>query len=209
MTSPGFEQEAARSNDLPFLIDELAAGEKEGRSPSLASASVAYVLAGGTGKLYHSAFAEKHGGGRDVWRTIAQASNERSLAQEAERARRQRREGEAVRFMDLPAVSGQNETVVDRYPKDLSPAERRRFARDLLGQLNQACTRHAGHAFPAFVEWLIPQRDELPARVEKLVRSFFEKVDATSDSLLGARMARAFAVVYAGGVLGVKAGVLP
>jgi hypothetical protein len=49
----------------------------------------------------------------------------------------------------------------------------------------------------------------LPARVEKLMKVFLTTVDAASDSPLGERMARAFAVIYAGGILGVQAGVLP
>jgi hypothetical protein len=209
MTRAALEQEAAKCNHLPLLIDELTASETEGGASSLAAGPIAYVLAGGAGRRRHSSYADKTGGGALKWLTVAQVTNEHPLAREAEDARRRRRDGELVRFIDLPAASGSNETVVDRFPEGLGPERRKAFARRLVAGLNPACERHAGHALPAFILWLIPRHEELPARVKGLMRSFLDEVGAASDSVLGARLARVFAVIYAAGVLGVEAGILP
>jgi putative DNA primase/helicase len=200
MTPAAFQEAAAQHNDLPLLIDELAAAGT--MAPTGASAGPnAYVMAGGAGKRRHSSWVSSRADGLQLWRTIVQTTDEQPLPNQ--------RQGAAVRLINLSALANGRETIVDCFPKGLAAIERRAFARNLLTKLNQAAFRHAGHALPAFVQHLIPQRDTLPATVEDLVEAFSGSVGAATDSMLGARLARAFGLVYAAGILAVRAGIFP
>ena len=75
--------------------------------------------------------------------------------------------------------------------------------------LNEACRNHAGHALPLFIEWLAARRETLSHEVEELTNEFMSHVRSEDDSLAAESIARAMAVVYAGGALGIKARIFP
>jgi putative DNA primase/helicase len=200
MTPAAFQEAAAQHNDLPLLIDELAAaGSAVSTGPS--AGPNPYVIAGGAGKRRHSSWASSKADGSTIWRTIVLTTDEQPLQDQ--------RQGAAVRLINLPVLAAGQETIVDCFPKGLTSHQQRTFARTLLKDLNQAVLRHGGHALPVFVEHLIPQRNNLPATVEVLMETFSGLVGAATDSMLGARLARAFGAVYAAGILAVRAGIFP
>lgn len=97
-TANAFEATAAKHNDLPLIVDELA------QAPIKDASDIVYLLANGKGK----ARATKSGGSRSiaVWSTLFFMTAEKSIADYLRLAKQELPAGVSVRCIDIPADTG-------------------------------------------------------------------------------------------------------
>jgi hypothetical protein len=142
------------------------------------------------------------------WDTLFATSGEYALDEVMAQAGRRRSAGETSRFVDMPGTRNGSLGLIDYLPPTFK-GSREKWAADRIDELKKACERHHGHAFPAFVEGVITNRDSIQARIEELMVQF--RRTAKIDQVAGADKRRAdlFALIYAAGRLAVEWRIVP
>ena len=210
-TQSGFEELAPKYKDRLMPIDEVRASGGKNRASPVTSEAFSYIMSGEVETRRHSSFSKEHGGGGS-WRLIVLSTNEKSLDQESLEVRKAaRRDGERVRFIDLPMAGKSWATIFDRPPPSVTKDRRNAYGREMLERINRACDKDAGHVIPVFADWLLERVGDrtLRPRVHHYTQEFRTALSRPDDSNLVAELATTFAVIYAGGALGIEAGLLP
>ena len=79
----------------------------------------------------------------------------------------------------------------------------------MFSRIAQACQVNFGTAFDRFIECLIRSRGDLKETVAERMEEFLRQVRADLDDDLTSDVAKKFALIYAGGSLAIKFGILP
>ncbi len=192
-TDNGLEAMAEQHNDALLILDEIAQHDPR------TIGETAYMLANGAGK----ARAVRTGDARKVkrWRLLVLSSGEISLSEHMAAAGKKARAGQEVRMAEIPADAGGGYGAFEElhgYPDGGA------FAR----ALSDSAAEHYGTAFPAFVEALIRERQELATTIKRLREKFVDGVlSGLSPSGQVRRVAARFALVAVGGELATVYGV--
>jgi uncharacterized protein (DUF927 family) len=195
VTDNALEGIAAAHCDALLCLDEM------GQADASVVAKVAYMLANGQGK------GRAKGDGQvrksPTWRTLFLSTGEVTLSDKiAEDGRRQAKDGQGVRVVDIPADAGAGlglfENLHGCESADL-------FAR----QLKNASASYYGTPLRAFLQKFVADRDNLTKHAREIMDDF----EATNCPKEGdgqvSRVCGRFALVAAAGELGTLLGVLP
>ena len=187
-TGNGLEGVAAAHNDTCLILDEI--GEADPREVG----AIVYALGNGIGKSR----ANRSGAARPVkrWRVVLLSSGERTLAAHMAEGGRATKAGQELRLLDLPAARVHG--CFDHL--HLHP-DGRAFA----DHLKTACSRHYGHAGPAFIERLTRHDVDLAAMLAETL----ERPGLKAENGQEARAATAFGLAGLAGEIATRCGVLP
>jgi hypothetical protein len=209
ITDAGLEERLADFNDTLFPIDEL--GSLKERNPKNKYSRVhklAFDIAHGRPTERHSSYERAQERQQQGWRTIALTSSEKSIADVARSAKQERDRGEARRLIDVPALFDGLDHIFDRLPGDFDNSSFQEWKRETFKKILDACEQHHGKVFRKYVRALIDEQD-LKAYVEKRISFFVSKVRDDTDGDIARDVAEKFALIYAGGMLGIRHELLP
>jgi hypothetical protein len=202
-TVAGLEGVIPEHADLPMVIEEMnlfAAGAVSKPRAAQFDALV-WSLADGSVKARH----KDHGQSR--YRFVYLTSTNEPLAVVLEGQRKEVSSAAADRLLTLPVGLDRPHGVFDCIPPEYEDAG------ELATALTAKVGRYYGTAFPRYLQGLVQDRHDshsaLKKRIEKLMAKFRRKVGV--DPIKGAsrRVADAFGLVYAAGVLAQRYGALP
>jgi hypothetical protein len=209
VTDAGLEQRLAEFNDAVFPIDELATMREKKAQKYLRIRNLAYTIAHGSPITRHSSFTEVHGGGQQVWRSIALTSNEVSIRDLAQAERQERQHGEALRLIDVPAVFDGLDHIFDRVPTDLDTSNFQDWKRQTFKKIADACEENHGRAFRKYIKALIADHSKVKTAVEEKISFFVNEVCDEFDGDVARDVAEKFGLIFAGGMLGIQYKLLP
>ena len=193
-------------NDVLLPANEvgLLAGKK--RDAYAALRELTYRLSEGRDRTRHSASNYASSVKTARFRTIFVSTAEHSFTEYAAFAGETRDEGEYARCLDVPATRSGRPTVMDRCPEETNET---RWARKQLIKLRNACEHQHGMILRPYIKFLINKGEALRDEIQAYMDQFLAK--AKAHDLEGAleHAARNMALVFAGGCLGIDAGLLP
>lgn len=191
-TDNGLESLAQSRSDSLLVLDEVK--QLDGKI----AAEAAYMLANGTGKVRSNA----NGTSRSVavWRLLFLSSGELSLSQHVTDAGKSVHAGMEVRLCDLPADAGAGMGLFENIHGYESASQ---FAETLKAN----AWRYYGTAFIAFIEYVLQNREAIPAMLKDCEKIFAEEVLTHNASGQARRVAGRFALVAAAGELATQWGI--
>ena len=202
-TMNALETIMSQYNDMALILDEaaLAPGGGNAEKRALYMRQLAFHLSLGRMK-------DRYGNlSGPVSRFICVLSTNRSIASMLGVAHAAEAEAIADRLMTIPLLDEREAGIFDRCPDGYETTGA--FADALRTSVGE----HFGHAMPAFLQYLVQARAEDEKRLRKRIASGIAKftkaarVDMNDGSR--ARVAKAFGLVYVGGKLAERAGILP
>lgn len=192
-TGNGLEAIAAACNSTVLLLDEMS--EINGRD----AGETAYMLANGRGK----ARANVQGGARSSarWKMALISTGEIGLADKVAEAGRRPMAGQAVRLLDLHVTDRQFGVFDFLHGEATGDAFARRIA--------LASAADYGHAGPAFVEWLLKDKEARLKAAVRLMEAFCADAARQTGEVDGQvqRAINRLAVFAAAGELASDAGI--
>lgn len=199
MTDAAFEQACEARNDGILLLDELKLlAPKQSDAAAMAQSRI-YILGSDEGKQRHTSYQKTV----SRWRLVMLSTGEFSLGQHATEGNLTRLDGERVRVVDVPADAGVDCGVFDTVPNKLTP-------RRLAERIQSRCDRYYGTAGPDFITKMLKEgRSTVKKKIKGHIEYFIKHHEIDEDDGLSIRMAKRFALAYAGGVLASEYGVLP
>lgn len=147
--------------------------------------------------------------GSDTYRGIAIYTAEFSFEDYAAQSGEERSPGEYARAFDIPAARPGHSTIFDRYPRKVPRSKRKEWVHAEVIKLRRACEQQHGAAIGPYIKFLIALGDKLPGRVSALSAEFIAHIRPMKLDPPLEHAAKNFALVYAGGCLGIDAGILP
>ena len=180
----------SRSDSL-LILDEVK--QLDGKI----AAEAAYMLANGSGKVRSNA----NGTSRNVaaWRLLFLSSGELSLSQHVADSGKRVNAGMEIRLCDLPADAGVDMGLFENIHGHESPAK---FAETLAANAG----KYYGTAFIAFIQYVLENRQAIPAMLKDCEKVFSEEVLTGNASGQARRVAGRFALVAAAGELATQWG---
>jgi putative DNA primase/helicase len=190
-TDNGLEGLAMQHCDAPLLLDELKQID-----PKVAG-DAAYMLANGAGK----ARSNERGAVRKTaeWRLIFLSAGEIGLSQHMQEANKRIHAGQEIRMADIPVDAGAGFGCFENLHGCVNGSA---FAQSIA----EAISKDYGVAFPAFIEWVQSDREEIKRRLLNAQKSFEDKLLSETASGQARRVASIFALVGAAGELATEAG---
>ncbi len=202
ITDRGVEELCFAHNDWAAIFDEegRAKGGKAQRRERIRS--IAFMVPGGRGMTRSEKIAGALNMPNYTWRLFGLSSGEKPLEDEGQR----RAAGEQVRHIDIGIPPVEEGGIFDRLSGIRS--DRLRQASILAAHVESTIAHHYGVAQEPFLQALVSERTRLEPKIRKLVDRFVREVGADMHPW-ERRLAMKFAIVAVGGVVAVKAGVLP
>jgi hypothetical protein len=124
----------------------------------------------------------------------------------------ERKGGEQARAIDVPAQLTDDATIIDRFPskvRDVSKKKRDKWAREWLGKIREGCAKHHGVMLDVYGRYLIAKGDRVKPETRTLMDEFLAELDLKSASEATHHAALCCALIFAGGMHGIEAKVLP
>ncbi|MBV5330466.1 MAG: hypothetical protein JZU65_23000, partial [Chlorobium sp.] len=129
---------------------------------------------------------------RSNWRCLFLSSGEITLAQHMNEGGKVTKAGQEIRLLDIPAVTGSGHGVYE----SLHGIENgRKFSEELKKQTLQ----NYGTAFPAFIEAVIPRREEITRQLSEHKEEFIREFMPANAASQVHRVLSRFALVSAAG----------
>jgi len=190
-TDNGLESLAMQHCDAPLLLDEL-----KQLDPKTAG-EAAYMLANGAGK----ARSNEKGGARKTaqWRLIFLSAGEVGLSQHMLEANKRVHAGQEIRMADIPADAGAGLGCFGNLHGYNNGS-------DFAKAISSAISQHYGVAFPAFIEWVLRDKQAVIDKLVKAQHGFDKSLLSESASGQARRVASIFSLVGAAGELATQAG---
>lgn len=209
MSSSALAETGRLFNDLPLIVDEIGAMDGKQKEARDKIRPLIFQYATGATKAINSKSTYAVPLAQNKAMGILLTTAERSFDDYAQLAQEQRDAGEYARAIDVPVLSGNRETIIDRFPKNLDDAKRPKWARQKLQEIRSGCSNHHGLAIKKYLKHLLDKEtDELVGQVEVNIEEFLQKLRLDERDGVSGHVARNFAVIYAGGLLAIEAGLL-
>ena len=209
ITDARLEQRLSGFNDCVFPIDDLMALRAQNdRDRYQRIQGIAYKLAQGWATARHDSFTQGHGANHAGWRTIALTSNEAPIRDLARKVGLERQRGEVIRLIDLPAFDEGQDHIFDRMPRKLSALAMVDWKRQKFTEIAAACEENHGVVYRRYISSLIAMGSRLAPFVQNRIAHFIRSVRDNQDTDLSRDIAKRFAVLYAGGMLARRAGLV-
>jgi hypothetical protein len=196
---------AENFNDCLLPLNELALLKGNDRARQQVLREFTYGLAEGKGTIYSKHFTQNS---PQQWRSIALSNSEEAAEEIALKAGVTRMGGEAVRWIDVPAVRKGRRTIFDLAPDDLIKEDEAAWAKATCRKLRKAIERNHGVAISKFVERMLARPEHIAGTVDNEARLFVEDVSRKSDSPPLKHLASSFAHIYSAGALAVELRIL-
>lgn len=197
---------AENFNDCLLPLNELALLKGNDRARQQVLREFTYGLAEGKGKAYSKHFTEKL---PLQWRSIALANSEETADEIAHKAGVTRMGGEAIRWIDVPAVREGRHTIFDLAPDNLIKDDEAAWAKATCKKLRKAIERNHGVAMVRFIERVLDKSEKVAGILDNKAKLFLKNVSRKSDSPPLKHLAASFAHIYSAGALAVELGILP
>lgn len=208
-TDTAIEERLAEFLDILFVIDDISAMSEQDVEKYTRLRSFAYMLSTNQGKAKARAYKGSTNTHHARHRTIVITSSEEPVSALAKNAKRQRLPGELFRLIDVPAASEGEDHIFDRLPSNSKYRNDSKSRQLLFKRLAEGCERSHGIIFLHYVIALIAWRKRLRKLVNKSIGRFVEHVCDPDDGQEARDLAVKFGLIFAGGALGVRAGLLP
>ena len=189
-------------NDLVVVLDDTESGALDDHEVLNKMTLYGQRLPSGRSKAIAKS-AAKSGFPAMTWFSFGVSTGPETQFELAQRLGK-KRHGQRVRFLDLPippsARGGIYARVMGEAQLDVKNPS------DLIKKIETAISQNHGVLMDAWIHFLLS--DDHSERIRKMVDKFVE-MTAGGEHGLEARFARKFGVIYAAGLLAVKAGLLP
>ncbi|MCE3232430.1 MAG: primase 2 (PriCT-2) family [Rickettsiaceae bacterium] len=193
-TGNALEAVAEAHNNALLCLDEL--GQVDGKE----AGEIAYMLANGSGKNRLKA----KGGLRKKfeWNILFLSTGEISISDKINEAGKKAQAGMLTRMADIPADANKGHRLFDTVHgfKD---------GNALAHHLKDNSGKYYGTAIRAFLPYLSPVKDQLPAIIKQMQGDFFAQYLPQDADGQVQRVAHRFVLVAAAGELAIKLGILP
>jgi Domain of unknown function (DUF927) len=207
LTEAHLEQRLREYNDLLFPVDDLEAMHGKDREKYLQLRILAYRLSQGSSKGRHSSFTKAHEGSHGRWKCIALTSAEKSIQDMAALAKLERQPGECLRLIDVPALLPGTKDIFDRAG---TPTKYFEDWRDTtFTKIATECRQNHGAALKAYLERIVLAEFDVAEFARNAALTFVGHVVESGDGAVARDVAAKFGLVYAGGMLGIKFGIVP
>jgi hypothetical protein len=207
ITDARLEERLAEFNDLIFPIDDLQNMKGKDKDKYLRIRDVAYRVNQGWATGRHSSFIKSSEGTHRGWKCVLLTSAERSICDMAKRAKLEREHGETLRLIDVPAVFDGRDHILDRASDAIqeSKAQRTRVFADMMAD----CEANHGAANEEYLRRIITAEFDVRDGTKAAIDSFVRSVAESGDGAVTRDVAAKFGLAYAGGLLGIRFGIVP
>ena len=209
ITDNRFEERISEFMDTLFPIEDFSNMNGNKKRKYQRIRDIAYRISQGVSTARHSSYTAAHGGIHDIWRSIILTSSEKPIRDLAQAAKLERQHGEAIRLIDVPAVFDDLNHIFDRLPKGFCADNFQNWKKDAFMHLATACTKDHGKAFRKYIKFLIGERVALKEYVRKGIAYFVRQACDEHDGDVARDVAEKFGLIYVGGRLGIRCGLLP
>ncbi len=207
LTEARLEERLTEFNDLLFPIDDLETMKGKDREKYLQLRSLAYQLSQGSSTGRHSSFTRTQEGSHGRWKCIALTSAEKSIQDMAALAKLERQAGECLRLIDVPALLPGTEDIFDRAS---TPTKYFEDWRDTtFAKIATECRQNHGAALKTYLEKIVRAEFDVAEFARNAASTFVGHVVEIGDGAVARDVAAKFGLVYAGGLLGIKFGIVP
>jgi putative DNA primase/helicase len=121
----------------------------------------------------------------------------------------ERQPGETLRLIDVPATFDGHDHIFDRLPSAMKKSDFDEWKTETFSEIANACKRNHGIPFWKYIRDLIAHGPELKQYVSKAIDVFVNHVCDDKDGNVTRDVAGKFGLIYAGGMLGIRYGLLP
>lgn len=203
MTVAGFERRLALNRHSLAIFDELGVKGDDAKAQIRHLEKMTFGFTAGHGRtLAADGFGKKTKTTRH--NQFGASSGEVSGRDLARIAKVKTKPGFSRRFIDNPMASKKDGGICDiTIDGELLSEDERHSA---ILQASKAITQNYGVALPRFIDWILDQKN-LANQYDAVIKQFFEKFGNPGG--WEGEFIEVYAAVAAGGVLGVRAGVLP
>ncbi|MCC0805736.1 DUF927 domain-containing protein [Methylobacterium sp. W2] len=208
-TPAGLMAIAVAFNDHALPINEVGTARGGKCNVYDALRDVTYSFGNGQDTIRHPSWTGSSGGEAATFQVLPLMSSEHSPDAWAARKGESRDEGETARLIGVPVLFNGCRTIFDRAPKTLAATDRASWEQEQFKQLREVLPNQRGFAFKAHVEWITARPEFVQEWVGILVARFEAAVVQADMSPVKRDIVAKFGVLYAGGYLAIKAGVLP
>jgi hypothetical protein len=209
LTDARLEQRLAEYNDCIFPIDDLMTMTGTAQDRYLRTRGLAYKLAQGWVTGRHDSYARANDGVHRRWRCISITSNEKSIRDLAKAVKMERQHGEALRLIDQPAALNGLDHIFDRLPRNIPASDFQGWKRGTFAKIAGACEKNHGKAFKKYIKSLIAHGRGVERYIDERIAFFVGHVCDEFDGDVARAVAEQYGLIYAGGMLGIRYGLLP
>jgi hypothetical protein len=207
ITDARLEERLAEFNDLLFPIDDLSKMKGNDREKCARIHDIAYGISHGWGTDRHSSFVTSNPGTYRGWRCILLTSGEKSIRTMYEKAKVEREQGETLRWIDMPATFDGRDHILDRAEMTTQRSKEKR--RRVFADVATVCEANHGVAIEECVRRIINAKFDVRDSAHAAIDFFVRHVAEVGDGAITSDVAAKFGLVYAGGLLGIKFGIVP
>lgn len=204
-TLKSFEELAAAHNDMLLVFDDTEKAQQAALLESLDK--VTHAIVSGKPKSYSTSYQGADALRRVKWRTFGMSSSPHPLEQYYIEARKKKRtKGQQLRMFDIPIENTGDARIGIFDLLDVGTEEAGKAIREILKDLEEGMAENYGVALPRWIRFLTS--DEVRGRIKTLIDEFAEatRIDYSGPEV---RLTSKFGLVYAAGVLGIEADILP
>ena len=205
VTKVGSQDVMALWNGTLFTMNEMKTAEVMGNDLKSYIVALTHVFTSGIGRTRADYARRDPDLASKRWNAFGITNMEASLESLARRGKWTRDAGDRARYIDVPVPLPNQGGIFDRIDDDQANIPER--ARKLAAAVESTIARSYGVAFPPFIEYVIAHRPTTLAEFASDAAQFVEE-NAPADNW-ERRFALKFGYACAGGLLAVKAGVLP
>jgi Domain of unknown function (DUF927) len=209
ITDARLEERLSEFNDLLFPIDDLSTMRGSDREKYLRIRNLTYRVSQGWSTGRHSSFTRAHEGAHGGWRCIALTSAEKSIRDMAADAKVERQQGEVLRLIDVPAVFPGSDHVFDRRSANVPIPNFKAWRDTTFAGIVADCEANHGAPLRQYLEEIITADFDVREMARDAAASFAQHVADVGDDVVARDVAKKFGLVYAGGLLGIRLGIVP
>lgn len=207
-TDAGLLAAALASNDQLLAINEIGTARGAKKDTYVTLRNSTYALMNGQDIMRHPSWTGASDGVPGTFRTIVVMSSELSPDAWAARNGETRDEGEMARLIGVPVLYPGRRTIFDRPPVGLRGGAFAAWRTEQFRLLREGLPQHCGTAFPAYLDALVSDVPACGAMARKAVAQFVRVVAKSSMTPIARDIVAKFGVLYAGGILAHRTGVL-
>jgi Domain of unknown function (DUF927) len=203
------EERLAEFRDLIFPIDDLSTMSGGNKEKYLHIRNIAYRVSQGWTTARHSSFTRANEGIHGGWRCIVLTSSEKSVREMATEAKVERQQGEALRLIDTPAIFEGLDHIFDRLAPDVQIQDLKSWRDNTFANIVTDCQASHGAVLESYLQKLITADFDVDKMVQESIATFAHHVFDPADDVVARDVAGKFGIVYAGGLLGIRFGIVP
>ncbi|NOU06858.1 MAG: DUF927 domain-containing protein [Hyphomicrobiaceae bacterium] len=206
----GFHELARTFNDHMLAVDELGASELPRDEVYRLVRRVTYQYAEGADATRNSKSAFATSRDEADAKGILITTSEKSFDELASIYGETRDPGEIARAFNVPAASPGAISIFDLLPDNIQGDAVSEWLNEQFEAIRDNCRKYKGAAFRHYMDFITAMpRDKLVEDVRASMKEFESALELKTSFRALLHAAKNFGLLYAGGVLGIEAGLLP